>query len=124
MRQNKRERVTSLHKECLVRFDTVTLVQKRVDGKKVLFLTVEAPADDVRKKGRRRSPRRKESDRKRQKARRERIRLEKAASHLPSPAVQPSPPPPSVPDSPLRYFGNIPQLDGPADKSSSSPAAV
>ena len=38
-----------LHKECLVRFDTVTLVQKRVDGKKVLFLTVEASADDVKK---------------------------------------------------------------------------
>ena len=51
----------NLHKECLVRFDTVTLVQKRVDGKKVLFLTVEAPADDVKKKGSRRSPRRKET---------------------------------------------------------------
>ena len=36
----------NLHKECLVRFDTVTLVQKRVDEKKVLFLTVDIASGD------------------------------------------------------------------------------
>ena len=47
----------NLHKECLEGFDTVTLVQKCVDGKKVLSFTIEVPADDVKKKGSQRSPR-------------------------------------------------------------------
>ena len=64
-------------------FDTVTLVQKPVYSKKVLFLTVEVPADIVsKKKG---SWRRKETERKQQE---NRNRLEKVASLPLHPAVQ------------------------------------
>ena len=102
----------TLHMDCLGRFDNVTLVQKGVDGKKLLFLNVEVPADDVKKKaseGVQGGIISRRSDRKSV----EKIRFEKAASPPPLPIeVQPAPPPPPVPDSPLGLYGNISQLNG------------
>ena len=110
-----------LHKE---RFDTVTLVQKHVYGKKVLFLTVEAPTDDVKKKeaegaqGGRRASRRGRKPFGRGSGWRRQL-----LNPFPPP-YSPSlpPPPPPVPDSPLGWFGNIPHLDKTA-ASRHSPAA-